>query len=650
MSTRKPPTMRGLVRFMRRVAKRILRRADGGIESQRALIVESGLFDPKWYLDQYPEVRTLCIDPVRHYLETGWREGKNPSPNFDTEWYLAINKDVARANLNPLVHYITDGKAEYRAPQPPAPMLEKTSLDDVDISGVSVSEFRSVVAVHLHYPDLADEMLTPCLNVPGHCDILVSTTSRAGEEAAEAWRARTGCKRLTVRQSKNRGRNVACYTVVFRKELAACDVFCHVHGKKSLYAGVHSVGHSWRQHNVKQLLGSPEHVQRIFAILKHDPSLGIVSPVPNPDMTYAAFTRLSNARSEAQLAQITGVPLGFDGYFDYPLGNMFWARPKAIAQLLDGRINYESFPEEKGQNDGTLAHAIERSILFLARANGFGWIEINAETNGYNHGWSERNFFQYELTKTVSSFSAAIDSAKTVSFDIFDTLITRILPKPHDLYGMVENALDADQPTRTEFRRHRLAAESALRLAKNDSDVGYDEIYERLKTDPETKRFADDAHRLEEDMEVRVTIPRTRVVAALNEALRKGKRVILASDMYLHRRQVERLLEKAGVRGYHEMYLSSETNLRKDDNSLWHHLIEKENATDPSFLHIGDNEHSDMQLPTDLGIRTYHVMSPRNLFEFTPLGYRMRRAGGVLPLSLGPTIASICNDPFQGRD
>ena len=108
---------------------------------------------------------------------------------------------------------------------------------------------------------------------------------------------------------------------------------------------------------------------------------------------------------------------------------------------------------------------------------------------------------------------------------------------------------------------------------------------------------------------------------------------------------------KANVAGYHDLYLSSESGYRKDDMSLWHHLVERENAKDPSFLHVGDNEHSDVQLPGSLGIAAYHVMSPRSLFEFTPLGYRERRGAGSKhrPLPLGPTIAALCNDPFEGR-
>ena len=38
----------------------------------------SGEFDEKWYLEQYPDVRALGMDPVEHYLWLGARMGRNP--------------------------------------------------------------------------------------------------------------------------------------------------------------------------------------------------------------------------------------------------------------------------------------------------------------------------------------------------------------------------------------------------------------------------------------------------------------------------------------------------------------------------------------------------------------------------------------------
>ncbi len=49
---------------------------------------------------------------------------------------------------------------------------------------------------------------------------------------------------------------------------------------------------------------------------------------------------------------------------------MFWARVDAILPLFTS-ILAENFPNEKGQADGTLAHAIERLWVYIAEYSGY---------------------------------------------------------------------------------------------------------------------------------------------------------------------------------------------------------------------------------------------------------------------------------------
>ncbi len=79
-----------------------------------ATIKTSGLFDEAWYLDQYPDVRKLGMDPVEHYLWIGTLLKRNPSPRFDAVVYLDANDDVAAGGVNPLLHYARWGRAEDR--------------------------------------------------------------------------------------------------------------------------------------------------------------------------------------------------------------------------------------------------------------------------------------------------------------------------------------------------------------------------------------------------------------------------------------------------------------------------------------------------------------------------------------------------------
>jgi GT2 family glycosyltransferase/glycosyltransferase involved in cell wall biosynthesis len=86
---------------------------DDLIEAAR-LIGESGFFEESWYLQQYPDVAQVGLDPILHYLRVGWHLGRSPGRGFDAAWYLARHADVEASRQNPLLHYICHGLVEGR--------------------------------------------------------------------------------------------------------------------------------------------------------------------------------------------------------------------------------------------------------------------------------------------------------------------------------------------------------------------------------------------------------------------------------------------------------------------------------------------------------------------------------------------------------
>ena len=76
------------------------------------------LFDRAWYLSQNDDVALAGAEPLHHYVNYGWREGRKPHPLFDPQWYAAHHADVAAADVDPFRHYLTTGWREGRRPHP----------------------------------------------------------------------------------------------------------------------------------------------------------------------------------------------------------------------------------------------------------------------------------------------------------------------------------------------------------------------------------------------------------------------------------------------------------------------------------------------------------------------------------------------------
>ena len=104
---------------LRRVPRglRVLRR-DATLAAEVQTIRDSGCFDEAFYRETNRDLQPPPEDAIRHYCESGWREGRDPSREFSTRYYLAANADIRDARINPFWHYVTAGRKEQRQARP----------------------------------------------------------------------------------------------------------------------------------------------------------------------------------------------------------------------------------------------------------------------------------------------------------------------------------------------------------------------------------------------------------------------------------------------------------------------------------------------------------------------------------------------------
>lgn len=83
------------------------------VEQERQLVAGTAVFDADYYLSAYADVRGSGVDPLRHYLEHGAREGRLPNPYFDTRYYQSAHMRPGDST-NPLAHYLSaPGRADF---------------------------------------------------------------------------------------------------------------------------------------------------------------------------------------------------------------------------------------------------------------------------------------------------------------------------------------------------------------------------------------------------------------------------------------------------------------------------------------------------------------------------------------------------------
>lgn len=480
-------------------------------------------------------------------------------------------------------------------------MVDMQSIAPLD--GIPVG--RIAVHAHIFYADVTAEFADFLSRMPFVFDLFVSVPCEDVRTACEALFARLP-KMLNMKTVvvPNRGRDLAPLFCTFGEELRHYDYLAHIHSKKSLYNDGATQG--WRQYLLGQLFDSRIHIRKIFALLSESTQIGFIYPQNYSKLPYWANTWLSNkpmGRAWCERLGICDVP---NGYFDYPAGSMFWARTKALQPLFDSGLTLEDFPVETGQQDATFAHCLERLFALTANRCGYRTAILRDTNSQQSSAWG----FEQYLGQTGSGVRSVVADAdlKVVIFDIFDTLFLRPLLNPESTKAIV--AKSAGEDVGKIYLKFRAESEGRARQ-RAGRDIDLDAIFAEFSA---LSGLHEDAvntlRQLEESVERASVAARPDVVNILQFALSQGKRVVLASDMYLPRPVLESMLLAHGISGWHALYVSSDIGLRKDTGDLYRHILARERVEPSQVLMVGDNEHSDVQIPSDMGMKVWHVMRP----------------------------------------
>jgi len=211
----------------------------------------------------------------------------------------------------------------------------------------------------------------------------------------------------------------------------------------------------------------------------------------------------------------------------------------------------------------------------------------------------------------LQSLQREIAKSAMVSFDIFDTLIERVLNKSSDLF--IAFSRQASELTGGIIRDFPKARNEARQLAldmKHGEEILLSARYQAMQrayglTDVQRQALYD----LEITTEKAVCRPRFAGKTAFEMAKKAGKRIILVSDMYLTRDVVEMLLTDSGYQGWDRLYLSSEEGLLKHTGRLFDHVLKTEVRPADRILHIGDTVTDDIEKAQSRGMRTWFLPS-----------------------------------------
>lgn len=212
---------------------------------------------------------------------------------------------------------------------------------------------------------------------------------------------------------------------------------------------------------------------------------------------------------------------------------------------------------------------------------------------------------------------------RNISFDIFDTVITRTVAHPKAAFIILQNEViqsDIQIPVElsVNFSQERISSERQARKTSKNEDVKIKEIYEIIR-----KKFnlLEDIVELLIATEVRVESDVIRVIPEtaqfITDLRRQDKRIIYISDMYLPTDVIRNILVEKGLfREGDGLYISGHVGLRKKTGRLFRHVLHLEGLQPSQIMHVGDNRLNDYIMARLNGIKALHLKHGRlNRYE-----------------------------------
>ncbi len=215
---------------------------------------------------------------------------------------------------------------------------------------------------------------------------------------------------------------------------------------------------------------------------------------------------------------------------------------------------------------------------------------------------------------------------KFVLFDIFDTIVSRkVQPEyvkkiwANQLIKFFKLELDATNLYNLRNKIEIDLGNENLTLG-NDCEITYESIIKRLYDSLNIvipyKNFLKGCEQIEINIESKVLVLNDDIMKEIIKLKKEGKKINCVSDMYLSKKMLEEIFENLGIKNkFDNIFVSCEYLKNKKTGKLYDIVLKKLNAKPEECIMVGDNYHSDYEIPKQKGIKSVHLNRSEN-YEF----------------------------------
>ncbi|MCI7612881.1 MAG: DUF4422 domain-containing protein [Selenomonadaceae bacterium] len=269
---------------------------------------------------------------------------------------------------------------------------------DTFIEQGDVPKSKVVIIIHLFYIDTLSYYCNYIEHIPSFVDVYITYSNDFVKERILYFLG--GKRKVDFIKKDNRGRDISALLVASREILLRYDYVAFLHDKKSIDRIYDRDVFNWSDLMWKNTIGSEEYISNIIYMLAKRKDIGLlVPPIFVGNVLSYGISDLwgENFTNTVELCHRINVKANIDVEISpISIGTVFWARCDAIKKLLMYKWRYEDFPIEPMSRDGTINHAVERCLAYVAEDSGYKTsFVINSQYAGYRLNYFEKLLKDY---------------------------------------------------------------------------------------------------------------------------------------------------------------------------------------------------------------------------------------------------------------
>lgn len=290
-----------------------------------------------------------------------------------------------------------------------------------------VIDKKVAVIIHVYYEDLLEKVAHYVKNVPEWMDCYLTTSLDKNIKKIHEIFGLMQITNYKVLKVENRGRDCSALLIGCREIAMQYDYLCFVHDKKtSGNNGACTIGETFMDSLFENLLGSEAYIYNALELFENNNKLGLVAPpIPLQGPYFClkdnAWTNCFDETLKLLERMNLNVMISKEKS-PFILSTSFWCRTKALEPIWKYKFCYEDFCEEPLPEDGTISHAVERALPYIAQNQGFySAVIMTAEKASL-----QISNLNYQLMGTVRRLR---DNYSISSYDRFDKFDLRAFLK-----------------------------------------------------------------------------------------------------------------------------------------------------------------------------------------------------------------------------